>query len=67
MGGLVAAVNDCLFFLRWLSDANSLIMLLLEIDNATGILSNNAGGHKIVEKMRAYIAAYNFAIGRKQP
>jgi hypothetical protein len=62
-GGLIAAVQDCMFMVRWLADAHSLIMLLLEVDKATGILSTNAGGHKIIERMKAHITAYNLAVG----
>ena len=63
VGGLIAACNDCMFLLRWLAEAHALIMLLLVIDEATMILSSNAGGHKIIEKMKAHMAAYKAAVG----
>ena len=63
LGGLISACNDIMFLLRWLAEAHALIMLLLAVDEATMILSSNAGGHKIIEKMKAHMAAYKAAVG----
>lgn len=62
-GGLIAACNDLMFLVKWLAEAHALIMLLLELDKATGILSTNAGGHKIIEKMQTHMTVYKSAMG----
>lgn len=62
-GGLILAVHDTLFLLKWLARANGLIGAIIEADRLTGCISKGATGKLISDKMAAYLDEFTAAMG----